>query len=73
MDWVVTVCGHAEEQCPRLPPGVKRLHWPLADPAQAIGSADTVLEVFRRARDEIEQRVRAFLADVKILPESDAP
>jgi len=67
MDYVITVCGHAEEQCPRLPSEVKRLHWPLEDPAQATGSADAVREAFRRSRDEIERRVRAFLADVKAL------
>ena len=28
---VVTVCGHADEQCPALPPGVEKIHWPLTD------------------------------------------
>ena len=32
MDVVITVCGHANESCPILPPEVKRLHWPLEDP-----------------------------------------
>ena len=36
-DVVVTVCGHADEQCPVLPSGVKKIHWPLADPAKANG------------------------------------
>ncbi len=36
-DIVVTVCGHADDHCPMLPPGVKRIHWPLTDPDKATG------------------------------------
>ena len=57
MDVVVTVCGDAEERCPVLPPSVRRIHWPLPDPARATGSPDDVLTVFRRVRDDIEQRI----------------
>jgi len=64
MDYVITVCGHAEERCPLLPPGVKRLHWPLDDPAQASGSREEILEVFRRSRDEIERQVQDLLAEL---------
>ncbi len=42
MDYVITVCGNAEEHCPMLPPGVRRLHWPLEDPARAAGSPEEV-------------------------------
>lgn len=34
-DYVVTVCGHADEHCPVLPPGTRKEHWPLEDPARA--------------------------------------
>ena len=34
-DLVVTVCGHADEHCPVLPPGTRKVHWPLNDPAKA--------------------------------------
>jgi arsenate reductase len=57
MDLVVTVCGNADERCPVLPPEVKRLHWPLEDPAAATGSTDQILATFREVRDEIEVRV----------------
>ena len=65
MDYVITVCGNAEARCPILPPKVRRLHWPLDDPAQAKGSAEEVRAVFRRSRDEIERLVREFLAGLK--------
>jgi arsenate reductase len=66
MHYVITVCGHAEERCPLLPPEVKRLHWPLEDPAQAKGSAEEVRAVFRRARDDIDRRVRQLLSELGI-------
>lgn len=62
---VVTVCGHADEQCPMLPARIRKVHWPLSDPAKATGTEDEVLEQFRATRDEIEARVRALLADVE--------
>ncbi|OGB91935.1 MAG: arsenate reductase [candidate division NC10 bacterium RIFCSPLOWO2_12_FULL_66_18] len=62
MDYLITVCGNAEERCPVLPAGVMRIHWPLEDPAAATGCPEHVLEVFRRTRDEIEARVLSFLA-----------
>ncbi len=61
MDYLITVCGNAEERCPVLPAGVVRIHWPLEDPAAATGSPEYILEVFRRTRDEIEARVLSLL------------
>lgn len=37
-DLVVTVCGHADEQCPVMPSDTRKLHWPLSDPAKATGT-----------------------------------
>lgn len=62
-DVVVTVCGHADEQCPVLPEGVIRVHWPLTDPAKATGTEDEIMAAFRATRDDIEARVRGLLAD----------
>lgn len=63
-DTVVTVCGHADEQCPVLPPGVKKIHWPLSDPAKAQGSEAEIMQVFRDTRDEVKRRVQTLLADL---------
>jgi arsenate reductase len=64
MDVVVTVCGHANESCPVLPPEVKRLHWPLEDPAAAEGNEAAVLVTFRDVRDQIETHVRGLVRDL---------
>lgn len=58
---VVTVCGHADEHCPMLPANICREHWPLDDPARAVGNEDEVMAVFRASRDEIRQRVQELL------------
>jgi len=61
---VITVCGHADEHCPVLPPGKQKRHWPLQDPAKATGSEDEVMQVFRAARDDIRTRVQVLLDEL---------
>ncbi|MFC6254278.1 arsenate reductase (thioredoxin) [Secundilactobacillus hailunensis] len=56
-DVVVTLCGDARDRCPVTPPQVRRVHWPLPDPAQAVGDEETKLRVFREVRDEIQARI----------------
>jgi arsenate reductase len=59
LDWadiVVTVCGHADEHCPALPPRIRKIHWPLNDPAKAQGTEEEILAVFRASRDDIRRR-----------------
>ena len=64
MDAVVTVCGHANESCPVLPPEVQRLHWPLEDPTAAQGSEETIRATFRKIRDQIEAQVRGLVCEL---------
>jgi len=67
LDWadiVVTVCGHADEHCPALPPGKRKIHWPLDDPARATGTEEKIMAAFRATRDDIERRVRELVADL---------
>ncbi|MBU2676813.1 MAG: arsenate reductase (thioredoxin) [Gammaproteobacteria bacterium] len=64
-DVVVTVCGHADEQCPVLSPEITKLHWPLTDPARATGTEEQIMTEFRATRDEIEGRVNELLESIK--------
>jgi len=59
-DYVITLCGDANEKCPLFFGGVKRLHMGFDDPPKAIGSEEDVLNVYRRVRDEIRQTMREF-------------
>jgi len=60
-DVVVTVCDSAAEECPVWLGRGKRLHIGFPDPAQATGTDEAVMGVFRSVRDEIRHRVVAAL------------
>jgi arsenate reductase len=63
-EYVVTVCDAANEACPVFPGAKNRLHWSFEDPAQATGTEEERLEVFRKVRDEIRRRIeREFLLE----------
>lgn len=59
-DFVVTLCGDANDKCPMTPPHVTRWHWGFDDPARAEGSAEEKWAVFQRVRDEIGTRIERF-------------
>lgn len=62
--YLITVCDHAEKNCPTAWPGVnQRLHWSFEDPAAFEGSEDENLKKFREVRDQIEQKVRNWVSE----------
>jgi len=63
-DYVITVCGNAKESCPVFLGEVKhRLHIGFDDPADARGTEEEILGVFRRVRDEINTDFRRFYTE----------
>ena len=60
-DYLITVCDDANERCPFVPGSVKRLHWSFEDPSRAKGTEEERLQVFRRVRDQIQQRLAEWL------------
>lgn len=62
-DYVITVCDSANERCPIFPGGTTRIHWSFDDPSQATGTDRDRLNTFRRVRDDISARIRAWLTD----------
>ena len=57
-DWVITLCGHADETCPLIPG--KRIHVGFDDPPKLAEQAATdegKLVHYRRVRDEIKEFV----------------
>lgn len=64
MDIVVTLCDNAAESCPWTPPHIKLLHWPIKDPVAARGSESRKMKDFRRARDEIKEKIEVFVKDI---------
>jgi arsenate reductase len=65
MDIIITLCGNAEATCPLTPPEIRRLHWPIEDPVGARGTEDQIMAEFRRARDEIKERVADLIDGLK--------
>jgi arsenate reductase len=60
-DFLITVCGNADERCPFFPGMGTRLHWPFEDPAAFQGPEDEKLAFFRRVRDQIKERIQSWL------------
>jgi arsenate reductase len=61
LDFVITVCDHAKETCPYFTVKVAhRLHIAFDDPAEATGSEEEVLSIFRKVRDEIKNKFYSF-------------
>jgi arsenate reductase len=55
-DYVITVCDNARETCPVFPGEVKnKLHMGFEDPAEAKGTEEEIISVFRKIRDEIRK------------------
>ncbi|WP_297329778.1 arsenate reductase ArsC [uncultured Bacteroides sp.] len=60
-DYVITVCGGANESCPMFTGRVKnRLHIGFEDPSEAIGTPEFIHSEFLRVRDEIKKRFYDF-------------
>lgn len=71
VDTVITLC--AEEACPVWLGDVRRVHWPLSDPAAATGSDDEIMDSFRDVRDELRRRLTVlFRPDRAASPEPGA-
>jgi len=60
IDYVVTLCGDVNENCPLFPKKVEREHWPIIDPVRDVGKPN-VMDSFRRARDDIKNRVEELV------------
>ena len=56
-DYVITLCGDANDKCPLFFGGVKRSHIGFDDPPKATGSEEEVMNVYRRVRDEIRSQL----------------
>lgn len=62
--YLVTLCSHAEANCPAVFPGIgRRLHWDLEDPSAVTGTEMERLEAFRRVRDRIIDHIVRFVEE----------
>jgi arsenate reductase (thioredoxin) len=61
-DYMITVCGRAEESCPIFPGMGTRLHWDIEDPSKFSGTDTERLAKFRQVRDRLDQKIRLWLS-----------
>lgn len=63
-DYVITVCGGANESCPQFIGDVKhRVHLGFDDPSHVVGEEEYIYSEFRRVRDEINKTFYQFYQD----------
>jgi arsenate reductase (thioredoxin) len=61
-DYVITLCGHADEHCPAvINPKVVKWHWGFDDPAKATGTEEEIMSKFHEVRDAIKARIETFV------------
>lgn len=63
-DFIITVCDHANENCPFIPStNAQRLHHNFYDPSKLIGTEQEKHAAFLKARTEIKDYMKAFVAE----------
>jgi arsenate reductase (thioredoxin) len=60
-DYVITVCDQARQVCPSFPGDGERLHWGYPDPADATGTEDEIMAVYRRTFTALGERIGLFI------------
>jgi arsenate reductase len=60
-DYVITVCDQARQVCPVFPGAGQSLHWGYEDPAEATGTDDEIMAVYRRVFTQIGERIHQFV------------
>ncbi len=61
-DYIITVCDHANETCPYIPPkNAKRLHHNFIDPTTFDGTSEEKHKLFLKVRNEIKEYCQKFI------------
>lgn len=72
-DLVITVCDSARQSCPMFLGANENVHWSLEDPAEAQGTEEKRMAVFREIRDEIRRRVEHLVVMGEALNDEGDP
>ena len=60
-DIIITLCGDAKDKCPSTPMNTKHIHWDLEDPANATGTHDEIINIYRKVRDQIDEKINSLI------------
>ena len=61
---VLTVCDNAKEICPVFPVKTNFIHFSFDDPADAIGTYEEKIVVYRKIRDQIQDYIKNKFLDI---------
>lgn len=62
-DYIITVCDHANENCPFFPTKAERFHQNFPDPAKAKGTETEILNEFRTVQQLIKEYCEKFILE----------
>jgi len=64
---VIIVCSRADRECPAIFGSARRVVMPFDDPAAVEGTPEEILAETRRIRDQIEAKIREFIAQYRVM------
>ena len=70
LDIIVTVCGHAHENCPFFPANCKVIHVGFGDPpkmAKELSDVEAQLDCYRKVRDEIKKFIETMPQSIQLM------
>ncbi len=62
-DFIITVCDHAQENCPYIPGSAERFHQNFTDPSKVNGTKEEIHTAFGNARNEIKAYCKDFVRE----------
>lgn len=65
INYVITVCDNANDECPIFPENVKKIHWGLDDPAAYDGDDEGKYSEFKRIYKILEKNLKDFVDFLK--------
>lgn len=65
IDFILTVCDNAKENCPYFPAQTKIIHHSFEDPTDTVGDEETRIEAFRKIRNEIKSYLPEFIREIQ--------
>ncbi|HOL50072.1 MAG TPA: arsenate reductase ArsC [bacterium] len=67
-DYIITVCDENEDvKCPAFTDKTQKLHWNIKNPSSRFIGYDEQLDLMRKTRDQIYEKVKEFVKSVKYL------
>lgn len=65
IEFVLTVCDNAKENCPYFPAATRLIHHAFPDPAEIDGTEEERMAAFRSVRDQIRQYLPEFIKEIE--------